>query len=249
LQFTLSDFSCLYITIIIGSNLEAVYGVYLAARPPRTDASSAPPLPLPGARAFLHNALVFALVLLDASLSSGGEEAAGGPQPLSPEAAGARRRICIDFLIDNAKRDAGPSLYDLATSFGTVLGSSLLVGMRLFHPDCTPAPGMEAAWSQPAEAHLLYRYCAVLGDKGRPQEWITSCPFLGPLSRRRLCRTCGLVPGAVTDKPFQACSLCLDPSVGRFCCKEPCFAAFWRGGHKRECAGRDKMKKKMGEGK
>jgi hypothetical protein len=41
-------------------------------------------------------------------------------------------------------------------------------------------------------------------------------------------------------KSFQACSLCKDPAAGRFCCKDPCFAAFWKGGHKNECKGRDK---------
>jgi hypothetical protein len=52
------------------------------------------------------------------------------------------------------------------------------------------------------------------------------------------------VKARVKGRRFQVCSLCNDPSVGLFCCKEPCFATFWRGGHKRVCTGRDKLKKK-----
>jgi hypothetical protein len=43
---------------------------------------------------------------------------------------------------------------------------------------------------------------------------------------------------------MQVCSLCNDPAAGRFCSRDPYFAAFWRGGHKNTRAGRDKRKKK-----
>jgi hypothetical protein len=75
-------------------------------------------------------------------------------------------------------------------------------------------------------------------------------PFAAEVYASLRCGTCGRVPSITAlqqnRRPFQLCSLCHDPAVGRFCCKEPCFAAFWRGGHKLVCAGRDKRGKKDG---
>jgi hypothetical protein len=235
--------------------------MYRAARP-CADSASAPAPPPPAALAFLHNVLSFAVPLLDAS--SGGdddddddeEEVSGA---LSHEVAAARRGLCIDFLhaYFRSERAREPSDMELATCFGTLLGLPYSEGVRIFHPEWKLDPSKELDAGKrwfilPSELHMLLEFqddSNSEGGKRRPQEWVPTHPFLGPVYRRYSCRTCGLLPGAVRDKPFQACSLCLDPAVGRFCCKEPCFAAFWKGGHKKECAGRDKWKKKMGEGK
>jgi hypothetical protein len=93
-----------------------------------------------------------------------------------------------------------------------------------------------------AELTFLSFFTDGAGDQRRfADEWVPLNPFLGALFRRYCCRTCRVL--SAPDVKLQVCSLCKDPAAGLFCCKEPCFAAFWRGGHKNECAGRDKMKK------
>jgi hypothetical protein len=178
--------------------------------------------------------------------------AAAAPLLLPPESAAARRRCCLRTLrmVTRYDVDASEALFLTGACFGAIMragGESGTVreGARVF----SPADLQNGDYS--AALDMLFNNFSVRveGDKRRPEEWVPSCPYLGPLWRRKSCATCGLLPGAVTAKPFQACSLCLDPAVGRFCCKEPCFAAFWRGGHKKECAGRDKLKKNKGEGK
>jgi hypothetical protein len=99
----------------------------------------------------------------------------------------------------------------------------------------------------PAATELLQIYweAGETDSKGlrRVADWIPSDPFLGPIYRSRCCKNpaCGILP-AKAHEQFLFCSLCKDPAAGRFCCKDPCFAAFWKGGHNRECAGRHKLK-------
>jgi hypothetical protein len=60
------------------------------------------------------------------------------------------------------------------------------------------------------------------------------------------CATCGRVPALQPlekGKTFLVCSLCGDRRY-HFCTKRPCFEAFWKGGHKNECPGREDFKER-----
>jgi hypothetical protein len=129
----------------------------------------------------------------------------------------------------------------MCNTVASVIGTALGLTMReaLDHVGVDPGDDWLGV-DRPAALCILQRYAV---DGRRVVEWVPSDPFLGPLYRGRCCSTCGLLPGA-GNKLFQVCSLCKDPKAGQFCCKDPCFAAFWKAGHKKECAGRDKLKKK-----
>jgi hypothetical protein len=208
----------------------------------------------PAAVAFIRNAFTPALVCLEAATggAAGAQPEAAGDS-LTPEVASARRALCLTALDDTTRSPLVEQIWfssfqhTIGILAGSVLGVSFKEGLQFL-----TSPYLELhndpRYGFPAELHMLYLFLDKEGDKRRAVESLYSDPYFGPIFRRRACRSCGLLPGDVTDKPFQACSLCLDPSVGRFCCKEPCFAEFWKGGHKKECAGRDKMKKKGKKG-
>jgi hypothetical protein len=206
--------------------------------------------PAPALSTLLSNVLPPIVICIDTYL-------AGDSDSLAPSAAAARRGLCAGLFSGSIQgASTGPlcSAPDLIKNmgmvFGTAAGRSLREGVRLsamVGEDGGTDPNYDAA----ASFHVLDLFCtgteaASGGDNSGKRrvgvDMVLTDPFLAPLARRWCCRTCGLLGSAT--KSFQACSLCLDPSVGRFCSKEPCFAAFWRGGHKRDCAGRDKMKKK-----
>jgi uncharacterized membrane protein YgcG len=171
-------------------------------------------------------------------------EGSGLDERLSPEAAAARRALCIECLITYFSKfhhiSGTAALCFLISLIGTALGKTMReTGEFLFRD---PLDLKEA----PAVFSILHGYTNTAGgEKCRPMDWVPSDPFLGPIYRSRCCTNpnCGLLPGDPYLQ-FQVCSLCKDPAVGHFCCKEPCFAAFWRAGHKDTCAGRDKHKKK-----
>jgi hypothetical protein len=73
---------------------------------------------------------------------------------------------------------------------------------------------------------------------------VNALPFASEIFAPLRCGTCQRIPSAAAlaqGRRFQVCSLCEDPAVGRFCCRTPCFGAFWLGGHKGTCAGRHKL--------
>jgi hypothetical protein len=168
---------------------------------------------------------------------------------LTPQAAAARRHQCLSTIshkletMRNAR--ALDMLYNLGIAVGCVLGGTAAAGMKALSPGLVVSPNAPKL-HEAADVTMLYTVADPVGDKRRPFEGIPENAFLGPTCRQRACRTCGLLPGEMSVL-FPFCSLCRDPAVGRFCSREPCFAAFWKGGHKRECTGRDKKKK--GEGK
>jgi hypothetical protein len=97
-----------------------------------------------------------------------------------------------------------------------------------------------------AEMHLSHLTQGGDSDSLEPREVLPvvrsgALPYAAEVYASLRCGTCGRVPGE-GQKAFSFCSLCRDPAAGRFCCKEPCFAAFWWGGHKLVCKGRDKAK-------
>jgi hypothetical protein len=201
----------------------------------------------PSAAAFFFNVLSPAFVCMEATPDF--------TSSLSPEAASALRSLRNTSFCEWTIRDTTHSAIDLLTSVSMLLGSQL--GLRLgeamtmfdavFHrQEENGARADRVRMQLPADLSLMYMYIGGLSagrEKVPVPPWIPDDPFFGPVYERRgPCRTCGLLPGHVIDPPYSFCSLCRDPSVGRFCSKEPCFAAFWRGGHKKECAGRHKVK-------
>jgi hypothetical protein len=197
---------------------------------------------------FMRHVFVSALVCLE------GRPGAAGALPR--EVADARRRLTftkLDARLHLALPQGSSTvdiLEDLAMVFGTALNLSYGDALHLFAPSLKPKAddGTKIVVEFPAEYLCVFEMTVPEGDKRRLRnEALLSDPFLGPLCRKFACGTCGLLPGKVHEQ-FLFCSLCRDPAAGRFCCKEPCFAAFWKGGHKKECAGRDKLKKR-GEGK
>jgi hypothetical protein len=163
--------------------------------------------------------------------------------------------ICLQVLLEFSKKDplTPPSLHDLSLVGGALLGGNLWDGLSLFQP--TPTENYARAYGVdegldimkvPADLAILHQFCTVSteGDKVHVHPWVLSDPYLGPVYRQRCCFSCGLIPKMYCDKAFAYCALCRDPAAGRFCCKEPCFAAAWAAGHKKECAGRDKLRKK-----
>jgi hypothetical protein len=205
-------------------------------------------------RAFLRNAYIPAVILLEGSAAGGG--GGGGEGALGPGVALARRAQCVNFLyFGTAEVCDWPVEYLLCCVemvVGCIVGGSRLEGARLvglLDPERDPPelrdPELRAIYDQSADLNLLYNFKTRQEGAKRALcvPSVADDPFWKSVWSRRRCETCGLLPGSITTV-FQACSLCLDPSVGRFCCKEPCFAAFWRGGHKNTCAGRDKMKRR-----
>jgi hypothetical protein len=221
---------------------------------------SAPPGP--AAVTFLHNVLSPALVCLDK-----GGEGEGAAAALSPTVVAARRRACLTymarcpFVVDGMDDLSGDhyavvmsKVMNISIAVGAMLDLSLRDAMRLMdavdeNSDAAAGGFSKDPYTPPAAVHMMQMSCEGVGtDQLKPFAWVPTDPFLGPIWRKRCCLTCGLIP----EDPamfYKACSLCLDPSVGRFCCKDPCFAAFWKGGHKNECAGRDKQMKKKKESK
>jgi hypothetical protein len=201
--------------------------------------------------AFLQNTVIPALVCLEPPAGRGG--GADTTAALSSEALAARRRLCTSVLLKSTSRFAQKPLSyiafvkDMDAAFGAAMGKTLA---EIFGEVLDPSPlNVVPETDVPFEVTLFYT-CLAQGsgtvdtEKGgciRAAEWILSDPYLGPVFRRRACKAsgCGLLPSSA-DKLFQACSLCKDASAGRFCSKEPCFAAFWKGGHKKECAGKKK---------
>jgi hypothetical protein len=179
----------------------------------------------------------------DASGGSGG--GAGLESTLSAEAAATRRFTCASFwtAFIFLRNTTGAAVFlMIANVFGTMLGLTMAEGARTFTGGYMDLPD-QSANRLPAAAYLLRAHFSEDASDGKrkPLYEVALDPFYGPIYRKYCCVTCGLLPGRAA---FQVCSLCKDPAVGHFCCKEPCFAAFWRGGHKNTCAGRDKMKKK-----
>jgi hypothetical protein len=217
--------------ILALQNLSSAFSLYVHSN------SDGTPSPVPQAVTFLSNMLPSALVALEAR--EGGPEADAS---LSPAAAAARRTLCLSFLKE-VSGSASQTLLALSAAVGILLNCIAQEAARKV------GPGYDVShWNAKdvsAALSLIHSTGTAEDGKVRVQDKVINNAFLGPLYRRRCCAVCGLLPDSA-DKLFQACSLCLDPSVGRFCCKEPCFAAFWKGGHKHECAGRDKLKKKKG---
>jgi hypothetical protein len=186
-----------------------------------------------------------------------GKSRSGG-ESLTPAAAATRRRFALEALLGVPRATANGIGFvkSLTSCFGTVLGCTLkdATSMLPFLSEQSVAHRLIAEdplWERPCELSLLYTRAAErVRDSGRylVLDYVSSDSFLGPLYRQLCCSQCGLLPDIWEGERFHACALCKDPAVGRFCCKEPCFAAFWRGGHKNECAGRDKGKKKGKEG-
>jgi hypothetical protein len=162
-----------------------------------------------------------------------------GSDPLTPSAVAARRRCCQALLmfLDGCTVRSEQAAQLLATAVGTAVGCSLREALDAC--SLQAGQGGEDCLDRPSAVRMLYWYVKAWGpDK---MHLVTSDPFLGPLYRRRSCATCGTLRGE-SDPEYRLCSLCKDPAVGRFCCKDPCFASFWKGGHSKTCAGRDKLK-------
>jgi hypothetical protein len=197
---------------------------------------------------------------------SGGDSSGGGDdrsvdrwnKGLSSEAAAARRKLCLlhlDFFQPNPMR-LETFFTLMAICFGLILRLNYPQAVQLVQgpgfPDLETREVTDPDTAMTAFA-LHTMSMKALGpslspDKRKPLAWVPSDPFLGPLLRRRACSNCGLLPPDFMQC-FQICSLCKDPAAGQFCCREPCFAAFWRGGHKNTCAGRGKGKKGKEAGK
>jgi hypothetical protein len=194
-------------------------------------------------KAVLDNVLVPWIFALEGSRGGGGEGGEGGG--LSPEAAASRCKMCVMMLSSVVRGEETTNsdiLMGIVLCLGTMLDTPIGEASDHFGLAVVASPAINQA---PAVMGLLLKYYAdaTTEGKAKPCDWVSSDPFLSILYRARSCSTCGLLPGE-PHLQFQVCSLCKDPAVGHFCCKEPCFAAFWRAGHKNTCAGRDKQKKK-----
>jgi hypothetical protein len=134
----------------------------------------------------------------------------------------------------------------LSVAMGTALGLSVKEGLEMIGVDSAllEMPGGEE--NTPAALQLMYRGtktpegpAAARGYEVAGQ--VQADRYFGALYANRKCATCGIIPKEFA-KTYAFCSACGDPKAGRFCCKDPCFVAFWKGGHKNECAGRHKLK-------
>jgi uncharacterized membrane protein YgcG len=218
----------------------------------------------PQHRALVVNMCVPLVIFLDESTSGGGSGGSGGgsssgggasrssgggkQSELSPAAAASRRYLCTSLITECLRREnlLGTEMFiHLCYAFGTMLGLSVGAAADLLMG--AEEPSSERAKAPAASALLHYHTSTNPDGKRKVEDWVPLDPFLGPLYRRDCCVSCGLLPGH-SSKQFQVCSLCKDPAAGQFCCKDPCFAAFWRGGHRDTCAGRDKLKKKKRKG-
>jgi hypothetical protein len=199
--------------------------------------------PPAAAGAFLRNTMVPLLVCLEES----GQDGVSPPPGPSSAAAVARLRTCLATVGAASGTDSA-----LAAMYTTWLAISLTTGLP-FRDLAVPCmdgiytlDDSQPFFKVPPDVQLLYYHVQASANSPGKSELIDSSiatdPFLGPVYRRRACRTCQLLPRDVLAPLFQVCSLCQDPAVGRFCCKEPCYAAFWRGGHKKDCAGRHQLK-------
>jgi hypothetical protein len=220
--------------------------------------------------ALCRAALLPALVCLEGAANSGDAGSGttgGGATSEERSAAAARRAACCGALrvwastqlrIEPVRPSTMRFKHVLSIIAGTVAGWTMGEAMdkvtsvgfttRLLPARESQSAGLRRGLRAPCNVVFLNDLASnphpENANKRVVEPWVPSNPFLGPKYWSRCCMSCGHLPEDVFDKPFQLCSLCKDPAVGRFCCKEPCFAAFWRGGHMNTCAGRDKMKKR-----
>jgi uncharacterized membrane protein YgcG len=197
---------------------------------------------LPHHKTFLANLCVPLIVFLE---GFGAENEA-----LSPEASARRRRLCAGEWVTMLTRRRGGDKYTgtdvlihITKIFGTMLGLTMDQAAQTLTGGHVKPNAL--AGRTPTVVPFLHFSAHYTADREtrKVEDWVLSDPFLGPVYRSCCCTSCGLLPGKIHQQ-FQVCSLCKDPAVGQFCCKDPCFAAFWRGGHKNTCVGRDKVKKK-----
>jgi hypothetical protein len=198
------------------------------------------PLPIQG-KTLLYNVFIPWIIALEDANSSSGNGGGG----LSPEAAANRRQMCILLLCSLVQQEVTNNtdiLMGITLCLGTMLEETIGEAADRLGLVVGPTSAINQA---PAVIGLLLKHYTEPGTDGKlkPDDWILRDPYMAPFYRARCCSVCGLLP-AKPETQFQVCSLCKDPAAGQFCCKEPCFAAFWRGGHKNTCVGRDKMKKK-----
>jgi hypothetical protein len=208
--------------------------------------------------AFLVNMYVPLIIFLEGSSSGttsggGGSSSSGGAkgdEDLSEEALARRRRLCLAHIVGHALAEQGARekmyLLLLISSVGMAAGGTMGRGRELVtgDEDDAIAPQVPAALTM---LHSVYSNPAP-GGKRVVEDWVPSDPFLGPLFRSRCCSTCKMLPAGATTA-YMFCSACKDPKAGRFCCKDPCFVAFWKAGHKKTCAGLDKLKEAKKGGK
>jgi hypothetical protein len=201
---------------------------------------------VPAAATLLDNVLVPALICLEGSRA--GSDTAPGELPLG--VAAARRKWCFRALAVSSKRlPADTAVFEYSIPFACISGKTYEAGLDMFGLNVVAKRQAQGAPQRSSDLALLYVFYATIPPaEGEGQgkcrlrdDSFASDPFLGPIYRSRRCATCGVLPGRFTDPPFAFCSLCNDPAAGRFCSREPCFAAFWRGGHKKECKGKDKI--------
>jgi hypothetical protein len=199
----------------------------------------------PGAAVYLRNVLAPALVCLEGSC--------GAECALSPAAAAARREVYLTGLplcVSSGESIPRLILPEVGLFVGSILGGKMREGLAVLNPSYANAAAVEPLLDLPADLHLLYTFGTEVCEedgKRRAKDWIPENPYVGPIYLKRSCRACGILPLHEDDKAFQVCSLCNDPAAGRFCSRDPCFVAFWKGGHKKECSGRDKIKELKGE--
>jgi hypothetical protein len=75
-----------------------------------------------------------------------------------------------------------------------------------------------------------------------PPGFLDTLPFAAEVYNSLRCVTCGKVPSAtaaILNQRFSFCARCGDRRY-RFCSRHPCFAAFWKNGHKNECKAKNK---------
>jgi hypothetical protein len=215
--------------------------------------------------AYVVNSLIPYLVLCSGSSGGGGGGGGGGDRgaragrTLSPEAAASRRQLCLRTvyqLVDLAPYIAPEFTHKTLIVMGTALGLTFQEADKLmvYRGDTAAAgPGeppkrAAALRDLPASVLLLSLFAKDVdeGRKHKVMDFVHSDPFLGPLYRERCCSVCGLLPGDFVAE-LKVCALCKDPAAGQFCCKDPCFATFWKNGHKNTCRGRDKAGKGKGK--
>jgi hypothetical protein len=200
---------------------------------------SNPQLPALGAT-ILVNLYTPMVVLLDAAAGSG----SAGRETLSPEAATRRLYLCCRALMDSIDvNDMYPRAFaqHYLNAFGTLRGQTYGESAEQLNMAWAALPALLRLPASYTLLLMLHPNVSADSHAFKVEDWVPSDPFLGPVYCKYSCTVCGLLPAKATQQ-FQVCSLCKDPAAGQFCCKEPCFAAFWRAGHKNTCAGRDKLK-------
>jgi hypothetical protein len=193
---------------------------------------------VPRARAaFAVNLMVPLVVLLEGS-------------GVDLEAFAARRRCCLHVLTDvmfRPPQDSDAFLLRMLAALGTAVGKTRRAAKEMIIGVTDPDTSQLPAAAVLLIAFFSYNLTTNPEGKRAAESWVPADPFLGPVYRKYSCRVCGFLPARSTLQ-FQVCSLCGDPAEGRFCSKTPCYAEYWRGGHKNTCAGRHKHKKKGAEG-